>query len=57
MARRILDSYAHVPPARLCVEAVALETDADRACAELQSVRARSRRLVEEARKLAGLRP
>ena len=53
---RILDAYSDAPPARLCVEAAALEQDAQRARAELRSVRDRSRRLVEEARALAGLR-
>ena len=55
--RRVLDDYAHLPAPRLCAEAVALERDGAAACLELRDVRARSQRLVDEARALAGLRP
>ena len=56
MTRRVLDAYADAPSARLCAEAAALEHEAHRACVQLTAVRDRSRRLVQEARVLAGVR-
>ena len=57
MTRRVLEAYADTPPPRLCVEAAALERATDAACGALRDVRALSRRLVSEARVLAGARP
>jgi hypothetical protein len=57
MTRRVLEAFDGTPPRRLCIEAEALEREAERACRELRAVRERSRRLVEEARVLAGARP
>ena len=57
MTRRVLASFDHLRPARLSVEALALEREAERGCEELRAARDRSTRLVAEARVLAGLRP
>ena len=57
LTRRVLESVAESPPPRLCVEAQALEREAERACAELRATRERSRALMAEARLLAGALP
>ena len=55
LTRRILEAYAETPAPRLCAEAAVLERDGEQACEALRDVRARSRALVQEARRLAGL--
>lgn len=56
LTRRVLEAYAATPAPRLCAEAAALERDGAGACEALRDVRARSRAMVDEARRLAGLR-
>ena len=53
-ALRVLEAYAHLPAPRLCVEAVMLEREAARARTELRAALERARRLLQEARALAG---
>lgn len=53
-ALRVLEAFDHLPAPRLCLDAVVLEREAQQACAELRAVRERSRRLMAEARALAG---
>jgi hypothetical protein len=50
LMRALLRDYARTPSARLSLEAVLLQREAEAACARLHAARQTSRRLIAEAR-------